>query len=152
MIKKIILISVVVCGFAFFINKNLPRGIRNKNPMNIKYDSANEWEGQNGSDGTFSVFTQHKYGIRAGAKLLHNYMTVHGLRSVLAIVDRWAPSSENDVSAYASFIAKRLNVSVSDAIGIDKIRPMVKAMIEFECGVMPYSSDVLNDGFEMAGV
>ena len=57
------------------MNQQLPRGIRNNNPGNIRHGA--NWLGLNPNgrniDSAFCVFTAPVYGIRALAKVLVNY-------------------------------------------------------------------------------
>ena len=49
--------------------KKLPRGLRNRNPLNIR-KSDQLWQGQTGNDGTFCIFLNNAYGYRAGFRHL----------------------------------------------------------------------------------
>ncbi len=43
------------------VGVGVPRGIRNNNPLNIKWNAANNWNGQTGSDsGGFCIFNTLK--------------------------------------------------------------------------------------------
>ena len=60
------------------------RGLRNRNPFNIKKDVNNRWLGQNGDDGTFCRFVSLDYGVRAAIKLFKTYvvrrhLTIEGM-------------------------------------------------------------------------
>lgn len=81
----------------------MTRGIRNNNPGNIDYNSANQWQGQLPHDPNiekrFCRFESEIYGIRALMKLLSNYHK-NGYQSVYRTIDRWAPNVENNTSAY----------------------------------------------------
>ncbi len=113
------------------------RGVRNNNPLNIEYNSANNWQGQTGTDGRFAIFEHSKWGFRAAAKLLQNYQKFYGLGSVNELIYRWAPPVENHTSGYANFVAKRMGVSVSDRLDLsDKavLTDLVHAMSIMESG------------------
>ena len=62
------------------MEKKLPRGIRNNNPLNIR--KGNNWKGEvsSSTDGEFEQFVSMQMGIRAGFKILKNYMTGYGGR------------------------------------------------------------------------
>lgn len=81
------------------------RGIRNKNPFNIKR-SANHWHGKlhRPTDSVFEQFTSIKYGVRAGILLLRNGYLNKGFRTVEAIIKRYAPENENNVERYCNYI------------------------------------------------
>jgi len=132
---------------------NQPRGIRNNNPLNIRYNVANDWQGQTGSDGEYAIFSSAEYGIRAAAKLLNNYVTKYGLRSVSDIINRWAPTSENNTSAYIQAVANKLNVQANDVLlWPTQLKALLEAMIHHENGMQPYSNQTIINGIKLAGL
>lgn len=80
----------------------LPRGYRNKNPLNIRINPANNWKGKvaNNTDGVFEQFVAMEYGYRAALKLIRNYITKDGLSTVSEIIAKWAPQNENNTAGY----------------------------------------------------
>ena len=62
---------------------SLTRGIRNKNPFNIR-KSNNLWRGKTAfnSDKDFERFTSMDYGLRAGFLLLRNAYLAKGFNTV----------------------------------------------------------------------
>ncbi|ODS10165.1 structural protein P5 [Vibrio scophthalmi] len=153
-IKTIVVIGGIGVLLYMAGKEMMPRGIRNKNPLNIEYNKANDWEGQTGvePEGRFARFSESVYGIRAGAKLISNYMTVHNRYSVIDILERFAPASENHTAGYANFVASKMGVGVSERLNKTHIPAMVTAMIQFENGVNPYTDSYINKGCKMAGV
>jgi len=132
---------------------NQPRGIRNNNPLNIRYNAANDWQGQTGSDGEYAIFESPEYGIRAAAKLMNNYVSRYGLRSVSAIINRWAPAVENNTSAYIQAVARKLNVGSDDVLlWPTQLKPLLAAMIHHENGMQPYADQTISNGIKMAGI
>jgi len=127
---------------AFF---DVPRGKRNNNPFNIDYSPKNPWDGQIGIEpkspnGTqrFSAFIDPVFGARAFFKLLETYKSKHKIDTVQKMVQRFAPDTENDTSAYAEFVAKSLGVNVSDKIDLtdkDTAISIAKAKAQFENGI-----------------
>ena len=82
----------------------ITRGIRNRNPFNIKFNLKNNWKGQIPStDKVFCQFETFDYGIRAGIVLLRNYI-INGITTLPAIMSRFAPASENNLVPYLSFV------------------------------------------------
>lgn len=82
-------------------------GIKNRNPLNIRYNPENRWLGQRGQNQGFCVFGSMDTGYRAALKLLCNYVR-GGIRSVEDIITRWAPPSENDTKSYIEYVNSRL--------------------------------------------
>ncbi|WP_240314535.1 structural protein P5 [Vibrio tetraodonis] len=133
-----------------------PRGFRNNNPLNIDYNKANDWEGQVGMERgvlapRFARFSSMEYGVRAAAKLVKTYMNRYGLRSVYGIVNRWAPSVENDTNAYAEHVAYKLGVSPYEPIQELDIPELLYHMIKHENGQYLDMATV-KKGSQMAGV
>lgn len=136
------------------------RGFRNRNPGNIDYNVRNRWQGQVGIETTgspprFAVFESHEFGIRALAALLTTYQDRHGLRTVRAIINRWAPGNENNTDAYVTAVARKIGVSERDTLDLHTyahMRPLVEAIIAHELGGQPYSDAVLDEGLRRAGI
>ncbi len=86
----------------------IPRGIRNHNPGNIRWQD--EWLGlkKDGKqqDPSFCVFISPVCGIRALAKVLKNYQRLYGLNTPRKIISRYAPPNENQTLAYINSVAK----------------------------------------------
>ena len=96
----------------YIMNQQLPRGIRNNNPGNIRWGA--DWQGLKkdgkSQDPSFCVFATPVWGIRALAKVLINYKRIHGLNTVRQIISRYAPPNENQTTAYVQTIARQLGV------------------------------------------
>lgn len=89
--------------------KNLiqvPRGLRNNNPLNIRKGSV--WVGMRHEqkDSSFVQFVSMEYGIRAAFVLLRTYIVNRELNTIRLIIGRWAPVSENDTEAYIANVVK----------------------------------------------
>lgn len=113
-----------------------PRGIRNNNPLNIEAGGFTQSQpGYSGSDGRFARFETPEAGVGAANKLLDIYQNKHGLNTVAGIVGRWAPSSDgNNVSAYASNVAKQLGVDPNAPIPPEMRPQLIAAMGQHENG------------------
>lgn len=129
-----------------------PRGIRNNNPLNIRV--GNNWKGEvsKNTDGAFEQFETMAFGMRAGLKLLRNYISGwNGTRPkcncIADIVRKWAPPSENATGQYIDTV-----VRVSGILAHEKIYPnnrvkickIARAMAFVECGVDTSYSDWLS--------
>lgn len=128
-------------------SNNQPRGIRNNNPGNIRW--GDEWKGlvpaALRTDKSFCQFTTPEYGIRAMVIILRNYQKKHGINTVSGIINRWAPSNENDTQAYVDSVAQATGVAADQKIDTGDNRFMLKllqAIIKHENGIQPYSFDV----------
>lgn len=124
----------------------MTRGYRNNNPLNMRHDN-DRWRGEvvPSQDGAFKQFETMAWGYRAAFKLLHNYQKNNGCRILSDFINRWAPPSENNTSAYVSTVAKRAglsDVSEIDTLKGDTMRAVVSAMSYVENGVEANEADV----------
>ncbi|WP_431978491.1 structural protein [Pseudomonas fluorescens] len=133
------------------------RGVRNNNPGNIDYVPANKWRGQlppnTALEKRFARFDTPENGIRALGKLLLTYQDKHGLKTVEAIISRWAPSNENDTSAYVR--AVEVNTGTKPGAAVDLrtagvMQGFVKAIIHHENAGFAYPDAVLAEGVRRA--
>lgn len=133
-----------------------PRGIRNNNPGNIRAVDGVTWDGQVGvDDAGFVIFdTPDLAGIRALAKVLRTYYEKHGLKNIYAMLQRYAPPSENDTRAYAESVSQYVDFPVFNYIPPSKFKELlprlVEAIIRHENGQQPYSQAQIQAGVERA--
>jgi len=130
---------------------DIPRGIRNQNPGNIRHGET-IWQGQSQyqDDPAYVTFTDPIYGIRAIARILMTY-SKDGLNTVSQIIGRWAPSSENDTDAYVESVAKALGVGANTPLSLTSVLPdLVKAIITHENGEQPYTETQIETGIQLA--
>lgn len=134
------------------------RGIRNNNPGNIR-KSSEPWRGlaaaKDQKDPAFFTFETPEWGIRAMAVILRTYQTKYGLRTIRAIIGRWAPSAENDTDAYVDAVAHAVGVAPDEPVDLllgDTMRGVVLAIIRHENGEQPYSMEAINHGLLLAGI
>lgn len=132
------------------------RGIRNNNPGNIRW--GDEWKGlvpeTQRTDKSFCQFKSAEYGIRAMIIILRNYQRKHGLSTISGIINRWAPTNENDTQSYINSVAKATGVDPDQRIDTSDSRIMMKllqAIIQHENGDQPYSFDVFVKAIDLAG-
>jgi hypothetical protein len=143
-------------GGAVVVTK-LARGIRNNNPGNIRDNDQNkalwlgEVEGGPNDDSAFLVFTDPKYGIRALVVLLRGYQAKHNLYTVRDIISGYAPSNENDTTAYVNAVAKAVGVGPDQRISVDQhMAPLVKAIIRHENAGYAYPDAKIAEGIALA--
>jgi len=144
--------------------KPLPKGIRNHNPGNIEYSPSIKWQGaaEPPTDGRFCRFVSAPYGIRALARVLITYQDKRKAKdgskidTIREVIERWAPPFENNTGAYATHIAKLLDLDPDDeSLDMHKyehIRPLVEGIIRHENGVQPYTDGEIDKGLALAGI
>lgn len=138
--------GVAVLGVTMILRSSSdPRGIRNKNPLNIEYSESNKWDGQTGTDGRFATFSTPLYGIRAAARLLKNYANKYQVKTVREIIARWAPASENNVEAYVNSVVKRSGLFPDMYLAPGDYPALIAAMIYHENGQQPYDMALIKE-------
>lgn len=120
--------------------KQEPRGIRNNNPLNIRYVEKNKWLGRvkTKKDFHFEEFTSMFWGYRAAFLIIYKYMILYNLRTPFQICARWAPIGDNNnPSEYAKFVCDRMGCELNDELDFRDPRQMIMlaaAMTEMENG------------------
>lgn len=132
----------------------MSRGESLCNPGNIRI-SDNPWLGKitPSLDPDFEEFENDTYGIRALAKLLYGYYRFHGLSTVTGLINRWAPSSENNTSAYIADVSDRIGCGIDDSLDLSNpevLGRLVRAIIFHENGRCIYSDDLISQAVNCA--
>jgi hypothetical protein len=125
-----------------------PRGIRNNNPGNIRYDGT-KWMGlaTPPTDGSFCRFSDAEYGIRAIVKIITNYNKKYGLNTIRQIISRWAPPNENNTASYINSVAAALQCHADAPLNIKNAMPLLcRAIIRHENGACPYNDGEIKKG------
>ncbi len=81
---------------------------RNRNPLNIRYSKNVKWQGQEGEWKGFVRFSAFSMGYRAAVKILRSYAK-RGIKTMGAIIETWAPRSENNTVAYIKAVEQFMN-------------------------------------------
>ena len=107
-------------------NNNLPRGLRNNNPGNIRRNSDVFQGEKTSSDREFKQFKSMAYGYRAIFKILSNYYRNYKLDTIRKMIGRWAPENENDTEAYIKAVADYSGIPADDPIDINDSEQMIR--------------------------
>lgn len=135
------------------------RGIRNRNPGNLE-KTQTVWDGEirPGGDERFCEFESLIMGCRALIKTLVTYHTKHGCSTVRSIIERWAPSNENDTESYMEHVASSISKGVDESIPFD-LDPtyylaIAKTIARHENGsdALAISDDVWEEAYKLAGL
>lgn len=125
---------------------NMTRGLKNNNPGNIRHSNS-KWQGASPekTDASFVTFLTPEFGIRALAVLVKNYMLKQKIDTVTGIISRWAPSSENNTTAYINSVAKKTGFKPDEKLTPtpDTLVKLAKAIIHHENGIQPYSDETI---------
>lgn len=128
-----------------------PRGIRNNNPLNIRI--GNSWLGEveYPTDASFEQFVEMKWGVRAAFIIIRRYIKRYGLRTIPAIVSRWAPRNENDTLSYIKRVSELSGYDTSYKFTWEKkeeMRELFMAMCIVENG-QSISYKEIEDGYDL---
>lgn len=121
-----------------------PRGIRNNNPGNIRFDGT-KWRGLRGDDGAFCIFDTPVNGIRAIARILGNYQK-RGLYTIDSIINAWAPPNENNTQAYIDAVCASCSMKSTDYVSRDEWPQVIAGIIQHENGQQPYTHEQIIAG------
>lgn len=128
----------------------LPRGVRNNNPLNIRHELGTIWVGQAGEqdDPEFVQFRDPVFGIRAGAVILREYKLMHSINTIDAAIRRW---SATDQDAYVQNVAKACLVEPAEKIDLEQYLPYIlPAMVKQECAGYVYPELVITNGIALS--
>lgn len=131
---------------------NLPRGIRNNNPLNIRIGNAWVGEVEHPTDNQFEQFTSMVYGLRAGFIILRRYIERYHIVTIEGIISRWAPNNENNTGKYIMAVSSMMGLSPSTKISFrdeGAMTALVAAMIKVECGCEVDAQEI-SAGYRMA--
>lgn len=131
---------------------NIPRGIRNNNPLNIRV--GNVWLGEvrEPNDPDFEQFISMYYGVRAGFVLLRRYIKHYKRTTIPAIISAWAPASENNTQRYIDNVSQLSGIPIDTQLDFndeERMIALVDAMIVQECG-RHVDRDILRKGYRAA--
>lgn len=130
----------------------LPRGLRNCNPLNIKI--GNDWKGESeqNNDGVFEQFTELKYGYRAAFIILKKYINKYKRNTIRKIILSWSPDGEFATLHYMNYVSRLSGIGQDVEIDFKNKAMMVaivKTMAMFENGVNVDQTPIV-EGYEMA--
>lgn len=133
-------------------NNNLPRGLRNNNPGNIRRNSDVFQGEKTSSDREFKQFKSMAYGYRAIFKILFNYYRNYKLDTIRKMITRWAPPEDNNhTEAYIKTVSGYAGIPADDPININNREQMIRivaGMSRVENGREAEMSDIIA-GWEM---
>lgn len=108
----------------------VPRGVRNRNPLNIDFHEKNRWIGQVGREegsGRFAKFDSFVNGIRAAAHLIAlTYGDRYGLKTIRGIVNRWAPPVENATGSYIQRVEQLSGFGRDQVLDLHDVETMLR--------------------------
>lgn len=85
--------------------------IGQNNPFNIR-SSFSHWKGQDGETRGFCNFKHIDYGIRVALYLLMRSYRRQGLKTISAIISRFAPISDNNTFNYIYYVSNKTGIAM----------------------------------------
>lgn len=142
---------------SFLGRTDLPRGLRNNNPGNLKLtDPQQGWLGSierpENTDGTFEQFLFYVYGLRAMIKLMRNKMKREGQNTIRRLIRSWAPPGENATEAYIANVAQASGIPQNQPIDIndrERLYALARAIELFENGQVVMSRTDFDQAFAL---
>lgn len=142
---------------------SIPRGIANKNPLNMEKTPANaqRWKGEvDSTDVRFAQFDTIEDGYRAAFKNIFQAYAKVGRNTIRKIISAWAPSkpvtadgkSENNTIGYIQRVSHDSGIDpdfVIDKTNETAMIAIISAMSVVENGI-PAVADQVLDGFNSA--
>lgn len=151
------------------------RGVRNNNPGNIRHAYNTNWQGAvpGRPDAEFVTFISPEMGVRALVRTLLTYFKQHKLKSVRAILNRWAPPRgdrngslpggeyRQNTAAYVDAVCREMGRALDTTINADQaldvdswriMRPLVVAIIAHENAGYRYPDRVIDEGLRLGGI
>jgi hypothetical protein len=110
-------------------------GLKDNNPGDIKYDGT-QWQGMSGNDGTFVIFVDTTWGLRAMAVDLTTKINTDGLNTITAIITAYAPPSENNTASYIASVASDTGFDPNGVLQADPdtLAALIRAIVNHEIG------------------
>lgn len=132
---------------AFFMHRTPTLGVRNHNPLNIRYMATNKWLGQSKTTPNVSGFCKFDcmdYGLRAAILLLLTYIRKRGCTTPRQIIYRWASPTENDTELYLQCVCGRAGVAPEEDLPTEgsAFNRFVIAMARQESGIHLTENDI----------
>ena len=126
-----------------------PRGIRNNNPGNLRYEQKWGWPGVVGVDANgFARFSKPEEGLAQFGRQLMRYEK-RGLKTLAQIVPVYAPKSDNNnVSAYLTAVCEDTGIGAHEPLMLTDRAEMIGLMRAFtahENGPAPDGIDWYDD-------
>ena len=124
----------------------LTRAERNHNPGNIRRCGVRyRGERRPSCDPAFKEFESDEWGYRAMFVLLHTYATKRGCRTLRAMINRYAPPTENFTEGYLRCVTNATHLSPDEPISTTDgavMTAIVAAMSAVENGIKANMRDV----------
>lgn len=95
------------------------------------------WNGQVGADDDgFCIFADRRFGYRAAFKILNTYLVKYNVYELCDIIERWAPSTENNTEAYIKAVCEYTGFDRhKNIVTKNECISLIRAMAKVEIGI-----------------
>lgn len=123
----------------------LPRGVRNRNPGNLRYKMEWGWKGVVGvDDKQFAIFESAEWGLYHFGKQLERYKK-RGIDTLAKIIPVYAPKSDNnDEAAYIRSVETQTGIDKNTVLDLHNrivMEKLMRAFTRHEQGMPPNGLD-----------
>lgn len=142
-------------NLSYLGDQSLPRGMRNNNPGNLRI-SNNDWQGKisvsENTDGAFEQFNLYVYGVRAMIRLVRDSYISAGNNTISKVINRYAPSSENNTTAYINTVSSSMGISPNQTLSTDynTMQALIQAMAKHENGRDAISNTIFSIAWQLS--
>lgn len=140
---------------SFIGRTDLPRGLRDNNPGNIRPSTKYTWNGQTGVENGYCIFIDMEHGLRAMAIDLRSKIN-RGLNTISKYIPVYSPNGDgaNNEAAYIKSVCDDTGFSATQILIADKdtLKKLVHAHIEVEVGIKKafnVTETMINDGINL---
>ena len=132
------------------LGAEVPRGVRNNNPGNIRITGI-KWQNElplsENTDKTFEQFYSYIDGVVALMKDIRTKIAKY--KTIGAILVVYAPPSENKTEAYIQSVSKKTGIARDSPLQPTEtvIKELAKAIIEVENGGKYYTDSIINNAY-----
>lgn len=138
-----------LAAISYLDRVDLPLGMRNNNPGNIRPDGVSSWQGAIGIDSknNFVRFGAFAWGVRALIKQIRDAdLGRHGIRSIRSLIEKYSPVNDNSrpiVESYIRFLINHTGLSGGNIPDNSKttVKKLVTGIADHENG----RSNVISD-------
>lgn len=131
------------------------RGIRNNNPGNLNYIGQAGATLEGGANGRFATWKTPREGLQALANQLRLYGD-RGLDTIRKVINKYAPSSENDTNGYVNNLAMFMGIDPDEHFDVKTdpaaLSMLMRGIIQQENGYNPYSRGQIDDAIGSSGL
>lgn len=131
-----------LAAISYLDRVDLPLGMRNNNPGNLRPDGVSNWQGLIGIDSknNFLRFGAFAWGVRALIKQIRDAdLGRHGIRSIRSLIEKYSPVNDNSrpiVESYIKYLISHTGFTAGNIpdTSKDTVKKLVTGIADHENG------------------